>query len=147
MPPLRERLEDIPLLIEHFLDKYRYTPAAPPTRISEEALERLMAYEWPGNVRQLENEIQRAVVLSQGKVITSQLLSLEPGRTSTQVDVAERVRKGVPYNDVIHELETMLLSEALRQCDGDRKEAAQRLGMTLAALQAKLKEFNLTPPR
>jgi two-component system response regulator AtoC len=147
MPPLRERLEDIPLLIEHFLDKYRYTPAAPTTRISEEALERLMAYDWPGNVRQLENEIQRAVVLSQGKVITSQLLSLEPGRTSTQVDVAERVRKGVPYNDTLHEVEGMLLTEALRQCDGDRKEAAQRLGMTLAALQAKLKEFNLLGPR
>lgn len=147
MPPLRERLEDIPLLIEHFLDKYRYTPAAPPTRISEEALERLMAYDWPGNVRQLENEIQRAVVLSQGKVITSQLLSLEPGRTSTQVDLADRVRKGIPYNDVLHEVENMLLTEALRQCDGDRKEAAQRLGMTLAALQTKLKEFSLNGPR
>jgi DNA-binding NtrC family response regulator len=106
-----------------------------------------MAYEWPGNVRQLENEIQRAVVLSQGKVITSQLLSLEPGRTSTQVDLAERVRKGVPYNDVLHEVESNLLIEALRQCDGDRKEAAQRLGMTLATLQSKLREFNLNDPR
>ncbi len=147
MPPLRERLEDIPLLIEHFLDKYRYTPAAPPTRISEEALDRLMAYDWPGNVRQLENEIQRAVVLSQGKVITSQLLSLEPGRTSTQIDVAERVRKGVPYHDVVHEVESLLLTEALRQSDGDRKGAAQQLGMTLAAFQAKIKEFNLNGSR
>src|SRR5919205_2527380 len=143
MPPLRERLEDIPLLVEHFLDKYRYTPGSPPTRISEEAMERLLAYDWPGNVRQLENEIERAVVLSQGKVITSQLLSLEPGRTSSQIDLADRVRKGVPLPDVMHDVEYMLLTEALRQCDGDRKEAAQRLGITLATLQSKIREFRL----
>jgi two-component system, NtrC family, response regulator AtoC len=147
MPPLRERIEDVPLLVEHFLDKYRYSPTAAPTRISEEALERLMAYDWPGNVRQLENEIQRAVVLSQGKVITSQLLSLEPGRTSSQVDLAERVRKGVPLSDVMHDVEMVLLTEALRQCDGDRGEAAQRLGLTLATLQKKLKDFGLDSPR
>ena len=147
MPPLRERLEDIPLLVEHFLDKYRYTPGSPPTRISEEAMERLLAYDWPGNVRQLENEIERAVVLSQGKVITSQLLSLEPGRTSSQIDLAERVRKGVPLADVMHDVEYMLLTEALRQCDGDRKEAAQRLGVSLATLQGKIKEFRLNGDR
>jgi two-component system, NtrC family, response regulator AtoC len=144
MPPLRERIEDVPLLVEHFLDKYRYTPASPPTRISEEAMARLVAYDWPGNVRQLENEIQRAVVLSQGKVITSQLLSLEPGRSSSQIDLAERVRKGTPLADTLHEAEHMMLVEALRQCDNDRKEVAQRLGLTLSALQAKLKEFNLS---
>jgi two-component system response regulator AtoC len=147
MPPLRERLEDIPLLVEHFLDKYRNTAGSPPTRISEEAMERLLAYDWPGNVRQLENEIERAVVLSQGKVITSQLLSLEPGRTSSQIDLAERVRKGVPLADVMHDVEYMLLTEALRQCDGDRKEAAQRLGVTLAMLQGKIKEFRLNGDR
>ena len=147
MPPLRDRIEDVPRLVEHFLDKYRYSSTAPSTSISEEALERLMNYDWPGNVRQLENEIQRAVVLSQGKVITSQLLSLEPGRTSSQVDLAERVRKGVPLGDVMHDVEAMIITEALRQCDGDRKEAAQRLALTLAALQNKIKEFNLDGAR
>ena len=147
MPPLRERKEDIPLLVEHFLDKYRYTLASPPTRISEEAMDRLMGYDWPGNVRQLENEIQRAVVLSQGKVITSQLLSLEPGRTSSQVDLADRVRKGVPMADVMQDVELMLVSEALRQCDGDRQEAAQRLGVTMTALQSKIKQFKLNGAR
>ncbi len=110
-------------------------------------MERLMAYDWPGNVRQLENEIERAVVLSQGKVITSQLLSLEPGRTSSQVDIAERVRKGVPLADVMYDVETMILTEALRQCDGDRKEAAQRLGISLASLQTKLREYKLNGSR
>jgi two-component system response regulator AtoC len=71
MPPLRARKEDIPLLTEHFLVKYRYAPGAIPTTISEEALEHLMAYDWPGNVRELENAIERAVVLSRGNVITA----------------------------------------------------------------------------
>jgi two-component system response regulator AtoC len=71
MPPLRERKEDIPLLVEHFLVKYRHAPGAIPTTISEEALTRLMEYDWPGNVRELENAIERAVVLSRGNPITS----------------------------------------------------------------------------
>jgi two-component system response regulator AtoC len=70
MPPLRERKDDIPLLVEHFLVKFRHAPGAIPTSISEDALQRLMEYDWPGNVRELENAIERAVVLSRGNPIT-----------------------------------------------------------------------------
>ncbi|HVM25653.1 MAG TPA: sigma-54 dependent transcriptional regulator [Candidatus Limnocylindrales bacterium] len=70
MPPLRERKEDIPLLVEHFLVKFRHAPGAIPTSISEDALQRLIEYDWPGNVRELENAIERAVVLSRGNPIT-----------------------------------------------------------------------------
>ena len=70
MPPLRERKEDIPLLVEHFLVKYRYEPGAIPTTVTEDALTRLVDYDWPGNVRELENAIERAVVLSRGNPIT-----------------------------------------------------------------------------
>ena len=70
MPPLRERKDDIPLLVEHFLVKFRYAAGAIPTSISEEALQRLVDYDWPGNVRELENAIERAVVLSRGNPIT-----------------------------------------------------------------------------
>ncbi len=66
MPPLRERKDDIPLLVEHFLVKFRHAPGAIPTAITEEALQRLIDYDWPGNVRELENAIERAVVLSRG---------------------------------------------------------------------------------
>ncbi len=69
MPPLRERMEDIPQLVEHFLVKYRFGPGEIPTSITEEALARLTAYDWPGNVRELENAIERAVVLSRGNPI------------------------------------------------------------------------------
>ena len=131
MPPLRERKSDIPILVEHFLDKYRYRPGAPPTKISEEALERLQAYDWPGNVRQLENEIERAVVLSQGNVITSHVLTLSPHGIPTQIDLATRVRNREPLQAVLAEVERTMLAEALRQSDGDEEEAARRLGLTL----------------
>jgi two-component system response regulator AtoC len=75
MPPLRERKDDIPLLVEHFLVKYRHAPGAIPTTISEEALNRLIEHDWPGNVRELENAIERAVVLSRGNAITVEHLA------------------------------------------------------------------------
>jgi DNA-binding NtrC family response regulator len=129
MPPLRERRVDIPILIEHFLDKYRYKPGAPPTKISEEALELLERYDWPGNVRQLENEIERAVVLSQGNVITSHNLNLSQHGIPTQIDLATRVRNREALGAVLAEVERVMLFEALRQSDGDEEEAARRLNL------------------
>jgi two-component system response regulator AtoC len=129
MPPLRERRADIPVLIEHFLDKYRYKPGAPPTKISEEALELLEKYDWPGNVRQLENEIERAVVLSQGNVITSHNLNLSQHGIPTQIDLATRVRNREALSAVLAEVERVMLFEALRQSDGDEEEAARRLSL------------------
>ena len=70
MPPLRDRKDDIPLLVEHFLMKYRSEPEAIPTTITDDALARLVDYDWPGNVRELENAIERAVVLARGNPIT-----------------------------------------------------------------------------
>ena len=70
MPPLRDRKDDIPQLVEHFLAKFRHAPDAIPTSITEEALTKLTAYDWPGNVRELENAIERAVVLARGNAIT-----------------------------------------------------------------------------
>src|SRR6266550_2060039 len=77
MPPLRERKEDIPALVEHFLSKYRWSEDAIPTSITEEALNRLVGYDWPGNVRELENAVERAVVLSRGQPITVEQLPFD----------------------------------------------------------------------
>jgi two-component system response regulator AtoC len=76
MPPLRERMEDVPLLVEHFLTKFRHKTDAIPTTISEEAMARLMEHDWPGNVRELENAVERAVVLSRGSTIMPDHLPL-----------------------------------------------------------------------
>ena len=143
MPPLRERKEDVSLLIEHFLDKFRYSATSAPSQISEEAINKLIAYDWPGNVRQLENEIQRAVVLSQGKVITSELLSLEPGTPALAIDIARAVRDRTPLATVMRDVERSMLTEALRQNDNDVAQAAERLGLTSKAFTAKLKEFGI----
>ena len=88
MPPLRERRDDIPALVEHFLVKYRHAPGAIPTTISEEALAQLVDHDWPGNVRELENAIERAVVLSRGNAITVEHLAF------TQPPVSSSERQG-----------------------------------------------------
>jgi two-component system response regulator AtoC len=141
MPPLRERRSDIPVLTEHFLDKYRYKPAAPPTRISEEALELLERYDWPGNVRQLENEIERAVVLAQGNVITSHNLNLSQHGIPTQIDLATRVRNREALSTVLSEIERVMLLEALRQSDSDEEEAARRLHLSQEEFKQRLSTF------
>jgi len=127
MPPLRERRGDISVLVEHFLSKYRYKPDAPPTKISEEALQLLENYDWPGNVRQLENEIERAVTLSHGNVITSHYLNLSQHGVPTQIDLATRVRNAEGLDNVLREVERTMIAEALRQSDGNEEDAARRL--------------------
>ncbi|GIV98287.1 MAG: acetoacetate metabolism regulatory protein AtoC [Herpetosiphonaceae bacterium] len=142
MPPLRERHGDIPLLVEYFLDKYRYMAGSPATKISEEAMERLIAYDWPGNVRQLEHEIERAVILSQGKVITSEHLSLEPQTNpSMQIDLGSRLRDGTSLQSVLQEVEHWMLHEALRLSGGNTREAAERLGLSLEDLEERMRRY------
>src|SRR5437763_8791727 len=98
MPPLRERGDDIVLLTEHFLDKHRFAPGAPPARISEEAMARLQAHDWPGNVRELEHSIQRAVVLGRGKVITPEHLALTRATDERRVvDLGDLLERGLAF--------------------------------------------------
>ncbi|HUH17443.1 MAG TPA: helix-turn-helix domain-containing protein, partial [Methylomirabilota bacterium] len=90
MPPLRDRKEDIPLLVEHFLVKFRHTPGAIPTAISEDALKQLVEYDWPGNVRELENAVERAVVLSRGNAITVEHLPFGKREERDRTNLAQR---------------------------------------------------------
>jgi two-component system, NtrC family, response regulator AtoC len=140
MPPLRERRGDIPVLVEHFLDKYRFKPGAPPTRISEDALSLLESYDWPGNVRQIENEIERAVTLSHGSVITSHYLNLSQHGIPTQIDLATRVRNAEGLDAVLREVERTMIAEALRQSDGNEEDAARRLDLTVEEFARRLEQ-------
>ena len=142
VPPLRERREDIPLLTTHFLDRYRYRPGLPPTKISEEALKLLMEYSWPGNVRQLENSIERAVVLSQGKLVTAQHIALEsPLTTDNLFNLTQRIRNREPLSQIISEVEDLALEIAINQARGDREEAARMLGLPTKELEHKFREW------
>ncbi len=172
MPPLRDRKDDIPPLVEHFLVKFRYAPGAIPTSISEDALQRLMDYDWPGNVRELENAIERAVVLSRGNPITVDHLpfgdkreardraKLATRRTRLEADEASleedeaaadaadaAVANGAnghgSFKDRVAELEKELIREALDRAGGNRTKAADDLGIYRRLLYAKIKEYGL----
>lgn len=129
LPPLRRRKEDIPLLVEHFLDKHRYSPTSQPARISEEAMQRLVEHDWPGNVRELENAVQRAVVLSKGGIVTSTHILATNLPERTLVDVGQLVREGVPLNDILRRVERLAITQALEAADGDQAEAYGTLGI------------------
>ena len=140
MPPLRARRDDIPALVAHFLDKYRPI-SGPPRKISEEAMTRLIEHDWPGNVRQLENTIQRAVVLSRGAVIAADDLELDgvpPIRTDLVIDPAALVEEGLSLDSVLARVERSLAAEALRRAEGDAAAASTRLGISPERLERAL---------
>jgi two-component system response regulator AtoC len=144
MPPMRERREDISLLVEHFLDKHRYSASAQPARISEEALQLLLKHDWPGNVRELENTVQRAVVMSQGGVITSDHILLSSFNDRHLIDVARLVRENTPLAEILGQVEKLALTEALQASDGDRSQASRALGLDRPVFYEKLKEYGLS---
>ncbi len=148
MPPLRERREDIIPLVAHFLDKYRRAPGSPPTKISQEAMDLLLAYDWPGNVRQLENTIMRAVVMASEGVIGPEHLDwTAPPASPREFDVAELARRGVSLQRALAEVERDLIAEVLRQTGGDHAETARRLGIYRGVLEEKLREYGIGRPQ
>ncbi len=102
-----------------------------------------MEYEWPGNVRQLENAIERAAVLSQGGVITEDYIDLSGADNRRFVDVGQQIRKGTTLRELLGDVERQALSEALTQTDGDRVAAASLLGLDLPEFQSRFAAFNL----
>jgi len=143
VPPLRERKDDIPLLVEHFLVKYRYTQSSPPARISEEAMQALVAYDWPGNVRQLEHTIERAAIMARGGIITSQHLSLDEADELSFIDLNQKLQRGESLPEVIAEVERKMLSRAIDRTNGNRHAAARLLGIDIATLERGLAEHRL----
>ena len=143
LPPLRERMDDVPLLVEHFLQKHRFTDASPPARMSEEALQRLLQYDWPGNVRELEHTVERAVVLARGGVITADHLAMEVDREIAIIDLNQQLTNGKTLSDVVASTEARYIQRALLRSDGNRHGAAKLLGIDIATLEKKLAEHGL----
>jgi two-component system response regulator AtoC len=144
MPPLRERKEDIPLLVEHFLTKYRYQPASPPSRISEEAMAALVDYNWPGNVRQLEHTVERAVIVARGGIVTSQHLNLEAAGEVAIIDINQKLQANESLPEVVREVEQLMLTRALERAAGNRFHAAKLLGIDIASFEQKLEAYSLS---
>jgi DNA-binding NtrC family response regulator len=131
LPPLRERLGDVPLLAEQFLEELGQSMGRPPASLGEDARDALMAYSWPGNVRELRNVLERAAILSDEGVIERRHLSLHakplPAASPTDLGAMER----------------QTIEHVLRQTDGNKSKTARRLGLTRTQLYVRLRRYGL----
>src|SRR5580765_5569520 len=148
LPPLRERKEDIPLLVQHFLDKFRAADAAggqsrPTLTVAQDAIRHLMAYSWPGNVRQLENAIERAVAINAGRPqidvadLPVEIQQAEPALPST-VSLPEG---GLDLDVFIAHIERELIERSLERTGGNKGRAAKLLNLKRTTLVEKLKRL------
>ena len=140
LPPLRLRREDVPLLVQHFLDKHRATGTREISGVSREFMDALQRYDFPGNVRELENLVQSAIVLSRDELLTTDDLPIsvrdlaeEEGHTF------ERFEGSLPQQ--IEALERRLIADALAQADGVQYRAAERLGISERTLRYKMEKY------
>ncbi|HLB24923.1 MAG TPA: sigma-54 dependent transcriptional regulator [Nitrospirota bacterium] len=142
LPPLRQRREDIPLLAEHFLKKYS---DGGPDKISPEAMRLLIDHDWKGNVRELENIIERGCTVADGKVITPSHLPQEVtgGTRRTGPIPDELPAGGIKIEGMLDELEKSYLLKALEKSGGSKTEAARLLGLSFPAFRHRLKKFGL----
>lgn len=148
IPPLRQRIADLPDLILYFLSRYGTQVSPAVEGISDEALEKLSRYSWPGNIRELENTIRRAIVLSKSKILSAEDCMLQQQAESVQGDFEQVVGKQIdllikgdtsrPYRSLISEVEQMLIKKALDLCDGNQVQAANLLGINRMTLRKKL---------
>jgi len=143
LPPLRDRIEDIPLLAEHFVGRYAAKNGKPIGGLTRAAFAALEAYPWPGNVRELEHAIERAVVLSRGAEIDvddlpESVRSSGAARAAGLASPVEGRTLSVPLGTTMEEIELRVIRETLRQTKGDKNLAAQLLGIAARTIYRKL---------
>ncbi|MGD8226893.1 MAG: sigma-54 dependent transcriptional regulator [Desulfobacteraceae bacterium] len=143
VPSLRERPEDIRLLVEHFIEKYRQDEGKERIELSPEAWKTLYSYSWPGNVRELENVIERAVVLKADRVIGQEDLPAEISEKREEVEVERFIPLDAPLQKTLEQIEEKLIRRALDQCDNVQSHAAELLGITKSLIQHKMKKYNI----
>ena len=142
IPSLKDRPADIPVLAQHFITKYAEANALPANPLSNEASKKLASYDWPGNVRQLENTLHRAVLLSTGNEIGSEAIMLDGSTTSANANVvtAENITAGL-VGRTVSDVERDLIIDTLEHCLGNRTHAANILGISIRTLRNKLKLY------
>src|SRR5438093_5438645 len=149
MPPLRDRKEDIPLLVRHFLDKFRgdAPPARPAMTVSQEAMRQLMSYQWPGNVRQLENAIERATAFTVGRSqieaadLPPEIQNAQEPALSSSVSLPD---DGLDLERFIASLERDLIQRSLDRTGGNKGKAAKLLNLKRTTLVEKIKRLDKT---
>lgn len=137
LPPLRKRKEDIPLLVDHFIQKYSKENQIEPKKPDSKFLKHLMDHDWPGNIRELENAIQRAIILSNSDILTPENLPDEIKNIRPK-----KAKKG-DFNEQVDEFKKQLISEALEKHDWVQKKAAKSLGLKPTTLSELMKRMNI----
>jgi DNA-binding NtrC family response regulator len=139
LPPLRDRPDDISILVEHFLKEITEQKHTPSRHVSREVMERLQTYRWPGNVRELRNTLESMLVLAQGDIITERDM---PDRILAGA-IAQVSNKDLPAGLSMDKLERLAITRALEQCAGNRTHAAARLEISVRTLQRKLRQYEI----
>ena len=148
LPPLRNRREDIPLLVQRFLNKLgqEQDPPRSDIRVSQEAMRQLMALDWPGNIRQLENTIERIVVLTPGQSqigISDLPLELQETNEETTSSIVELPENGIDSQNYLRNLERDLIRQALERTEGNPTKAAKLLNIKRTTFIEKTKRLRL----
>jgi DNA-binding NtrC family response regulator len=144
VPPLRERSEDLQLLIDHFFQKFSRKYNRPLQDISQAAYQRLFSHRWPGNVRELQNAMERAVLLAKGTHIQPEDLPFGEIATTASTDGTTSAQSFfVPPNMTLAEIEKAVIAETLKRTDGNKQEAARLLGIYRPRLYSKIKKYKL----
>jgi two-component system NtrC family response regulator len=143
VPSLAERPEDIRLLVNHFIEKYRNDQGKQRIELSPEVWKTLYAYPWPGNVRELENVIERAVVLNSGGAIELRDLPPEFSERHEELDIDRFIPSDAPLQETLERIEEKLILRALRLNDNVQSHAAEKLGITKSLIQHKIKKYNI----
>jgi two-component system, NtrC family, response regulator HydG len=143
LPPLRERLDDIPLLVTHFLEKLRARTRHSVRVVDEQAVAALRGYRWPGNIRELENAIEQALVFAEGDVLRPADLPMHVRGAATSGESLAMPDFGRPLPEILDELERALILRAYEKAGGVKTETARLLGVKPSALYYKLEKYGI----
>jgi two-component system response regulator PilR (NtrC family) len=144
LPPLRERREDIPLLVGHFLKRFSDKSGGPVKTLTSAAQDKLFAHGFPGNARELENVIERAVALSPGLLIDAPSISFGQGQNRPAAATAPTLGEGVfDLEGYLASVERGLILQALERCNGNKTEAARILGLSFRSLRYRAEKLGL----
>ena len=145
IPPLRDRMSDVPLLVQYFIEKLSERTRSDVRSVSMNAMAKLSAYRWPGNVRELENVIERALVLAEGEMLEPDDIPLPEGNSESFVRFpdAELPDTGMDLNDMVETMEEQMLRRALEKAHGVKAEAARLLGLKSSAFYYKLEKYGI----